>query len=275
MKQPENNEIDSLLRSWAGRRRSVSTELAENGAGVHMDADELNSYAEGALSLSTRARYTAHLADCDDCRKLVAQLAVAAGPMINERAIGQQRETAGWRKALTAFFAPSVMRYALPALALVIIGVFFFASRRQNERASVALTTQTETKPAIEPSKQTAAETLHNDDRTAADQTRVAPSQVSRAAQAGAGKEKEQKASNAPAASTEAGKQQEEQKKETASIAAKERRPDAVAQPAEAPPPAAAKPASSATPKDKNIVIDALADMKEAGARKREPARPA
>ena len=190
MKQPENNEIDSLLRSWAGRRRSVSTELAENGAGVHMDADELNSYAEGALPLSTRARYTAHLADCDDCRKLVAQLAVAAGPMINERAIGQQRETAGWRKALAAFFAPSVMRYALPALALVIIGVFFFASRRQNERASVALTTQTETKPAIEPSKQTAAETLHNDDRTAADQTRVAPSQVSRAAQAGAGKKR-------------------------------------------------------------------------------------
>ena len=34
----------------------------------HLDADELNSYAEGMVPAPARVRYTEHLADCDLCR---------------------------------------------------------------------------------------------------------------------------------------------------------------------------------------------------------------
>src|SRR5215813_3424774 len=139
MKQQENKEIDSLLRSWAGRRPAGGADMAGNGAGGHLDADELNSYAEGVLPPAARARYTAHLIDCDECRRMVSKLAVAAGPVVTERSIDPEPEPAAWRKALASVFAPPVLRFALPALLLVAVGVVFFASRPGvNERASVA-----------------------------------------------------------------------------------------------------------------------------------------
>src|SRR5882762_9500881 len=104
MKQRENNEMDSLLRVLAGRTRSAPDDLPENATGVHLDADELSSYAERALPASTRARYTAHLVDCDDCRKIVAQLSLAAGAVI-EHPSGYESLTSGWRGTLAALFA--------------------------------------------------------------------------------------------------------------------------------------------------------------------------
>ncbi|HXD31569.1 MAG TPA: zf-HC2 domain-containing protein [Pyrinomonadaceae bacterium] len=139
MKQPEYNEIDSLLRSWAGRERSVSGNSSDGRAGAHLDADELNSYAEGALPPATRARYTPHLVECDECRKIVAQLAVAAGPVAREL-VAAKPEGRGWQKALAALFAPAVMKFALPALGLIVVGVLFFATRRGSDRAAIVAT---------------------------------------------------------------------------------------------------------------------------------------
>src|SRR5258705_1134738 len=92
MKQAENNEIATLLRNLARQERaaqsapdSASRDFAAKGA--HVDIDELSSYAERALPPSARARCTAHLADCDDCRKIVAQLSLATGPLAEERKI--------------------------------------------------------------------------------------------------------------------------------------------------------------------------------------------
>ena len=67
MKESENNQIDLLLRSLAKREgsRSVSATggTSIEPAGAHLDADELNAFAEQALPPATRARYMTHLVD--------------------------------------------------------------------------------------------------------------------------------------------------------------------------------------------------------------------
>src|SRR5450432_465495 len=137
MKQAENNQIDTLLRNLARRERaapsgaeSAPSDLAVKGA--HLDIDELSSYAERALPPSARARCTAHLADCDDCRKIVAQLSLAAGPLLEEH---NTEGVAGggltWIRTLSKFFSPPMLRYATPALVLVVLVVAFFGWRQQ------------------------------------------------------------------------------------------------------------------------------------------------
>ena len=96
--RPEfDSEIDSVLRGHARRGGArpaawdaVSRPSIPNGAqsGPHLDADEIAAFGEDALPAAARSRYSAHLADCDDCRRSVAQVAMAAGvaDSINERA---------------------------------------------------------------------------------------------------------------------------------------------------------------------------------------------
>ena len=86
MKEAKNNEIDLMLRNLARREQSASgglspeagTPAAKQGQ-LHLDADELNSYAENALPAAARARYTEHLADCSMCRKVAVQLSLTSG----------------------------------------------------------------------------------------------------------------------------------------------------------------------------------------------------
>jgi len=73
---PEDAQIDILLRRYARRaERDLGTQ--------HLDADELNAFAEGAVPAEARSRYTSHLADCSHCRQLVSQLAMASGAAIS------------------------------------------------------------------------------------------------------------------------------------------------------------------------------------------------
>ncbi|MDT4968703.1 MAG: hypothetical protein QOJ64_3440 [Acidobacteriota bacterium] len=149
MKNNGSTEIDQLMRRL-GRRsgptaRSESQpsgqiEPAESAA--HLDADEMNAFAEGALPDSSRARYFAHLADCDSCRKLVTDLALAAAPP--EATTVPLTATAtvsrkSWRDWLAAIFSPPVLRYAVPAVALfAIIIVALIATRTQKNETTVA-----------------------------------------------------------------------------------------------------------------------------------------
>ena len=139
MKQSEHNEIDSLLRHLArseGSVRAGSAKSIRAEPGLHLDADELSSYAEGALPPATRARYTSHLADCDDCRQMIVQLSLASGVVIKEDS-GAQGPAArsNWKKILAAFFSPAVLRYAMPALAVVVVAFAFFAYQRQQRES--------------------------------------------------------------------------------------------------------------------------------------------
>ena len=142
MKQADNNEIELLLRSLAKHKgidspaHDAMSEAFAND--VHLDADELNSYAEGVLPAPARARYTAHLADCDRCRGIVTQLTLETGASDRQKQIEQQVGVTFWQK-LAVFFSPPVLRYAIPAFAVfAVIAVGVVALRQQRRSEFVA-----------------------------------------------------------------------------------------------------------------------------------------
>ncbi len=151
MKPEFDREIEALLRGGAGRARGDFARAPARDSS-HMDADELSAYAENALPPATRARYTAHLADCDACRHIVTGVALASGaaPVLEKRAgllaseavAASPRETraearpSGW---LAALFSPRALRWAVPLLAIALTGVVaYVALRSRNEAGLVA-----------------------------------------------------------------------------------------------------------------------------------------
>src|SRR5918993_3142198 len=74
MKQEFDKQLDSLLRGTRGAGEARRAAAAE-----HLSPDELSAYAENALPPAARALYTAHLADCPDCRRVVTAVALASG----------------------------------------------------------------------------------------------------------------------------------------------------------------------------------------------------
>lgn len=145
MKQDKNNEIDLLLRSLAsGERRESPLDMGKVSAregGVlsdHLDADELNSFAEGVAPAPARARYIAHLADCESCRGSVINLTQASGVVARSETLEQQTRSGFWHK-MASLFSPPVLRYAVPAMALTaVIAISFFALRQQRRPDLVA-----------------------------------------------------------------------------------------------------------------------------------------
>jgi len=129
MKQETNNEIDLLLRRL-GRRDGLSVPAA----GGHLDADELNAYAENVLPVAARARYTEHLAECARCRELVVQLSSAAGVLVAPETVKVAAPSV-LKKFLASLFSPMVLRYAAPALGLIVVAVIgLVVLRRNNSR---------------------------------------------------------------------------------------------------------------------------------------------
>src|SRR5436309_1096725 len=146
MREGFDKEIDSLLRRRA--RAAAVARPRGNGADApqsdaHLDADELSAFAEGALPASARVAAASHLADCDECRSTVVRLARAAGVEgeLEKRtavpASAASAKRAPRREWLAALFAPRVLRYAAPALALLLVAAVTFValrSRRGEER---------------------------------------------------------------------------------------------------------------------------------------------
>lgn len=144
-------QIDVLLRRYAGHANS-------NAATEHLDADELNAFAERKLPSASRARYASHLADCDDCRRLMSQLAVSAGAVVTE-ATSPADARDSLRQKLARFFAPSVLRYAAFAVVLTaVVGIALLIVRRSSRPDLVAQN---------EPSKQTQVGVVKPDEKVA------------------------------------------------------------------------------------------------------------
>lgn len=142
MKHAEKNEVDLMLRGLARQQRAVPS---QESLSAHLDVDEMSAYAEDALPAAARARYTSHLADCNDCRKLVASLATAAGaPARSSEVVATPaRESLGQK--LRQLFSPTVLRYAVPAVLLfAVITIGLLALRQQQEPGTVALRTDTQ-----------------------------------------------------------------------------------------------------------------------------------
>jgi hypothetical protein len=127
--QPEDSQIDVLLKRYGREARS-------GAPAEHLDADELNAFAEGAAPASARSRYVSHLAECDDCRTLVTQLSIAAGATANIGAGAIETASGSFWQKLTSFFAPPMLRYgAFAAVLVVAVGVTFLALRNQHDSA--------------------------------------------------------------------------------------------------------------------------------------------
>jgi hypothetical protein len=153
---PNDAQIDVLLRRYAADSRS-------NSATEHLDADELNAFAEGRLPEAARSRYVSHLVDCDNCRQIVSQLAISSGAVVAAEA-STARDASGysWWKRLSGFFAPMTLRYAAFAMVLITVaGVVFLLTRRPRESNLVAQNDQTTQVPAsaVKPPDETMPQT--------------------------------------------------------------------------------------------------------------------
>jgi putative zinc finger protein len=138
MKEKSNNEIDLLLRRMA-RHDGSSVSNGEAHLGQHLDVDELSSYAQNALPPAARARYTEHLAECSTCRKLVTELSLSLGATAAAAPVETVSAPGGLKKFLASLFSPMVLRYAVPALGLIVVAAIGFVTlRRQNDQGSVA-----------------------------------------------------------------------------------------------------------------------------------------
>ena len=124
----EDTQIDVLLRRHAER-------ASANPGIEHLDADELNAFAERSLPAAARSRYVSHLADCDDCRRLVSQLAISAGAVAKAEAAGAPTTAhVSWLEKLGAFFRPPALRYAAFAAVVVAAVSFAFLVMRQTQQ---------------------------------------------------------------------------------------------------------------------------------------------
>jgi hypothetical protein len=248
MKQAENNEIDKLLRSLARRDHRAGARRQSAETSAHLDADELNAYAEGALPVSTRARYTAHLVDCDDCRTIVGQLSLAVSPLVRERISEQSAEVAlTWGDKFRVLLSPRVLRYAMPAFVLVAIAIGFFAWRaRQKEEALLVARDQraervSATKTEVD--QPTSAPEGNGNGAVKTERKPLKPQPAATVAET-------KKAEGQSSAASGAGASSEEQRKDKAPSKSDS---GAASQPAyapEPPPPPASKPATSTVAKN-------------------------
>ena len=161
MSRESNKEIDVLLRKLSGKWNGNSAADSNSAAGVddHLDADELNAYAEQALPAATRARYTAHLADCGRCRKLVTQVSLSSTAVVSARA--EEKAPSGLKAFLASLFSPMVIRYAVPAMAVIIVvALAWIGVRRSSPRPELASNVvRTPAETAINRNEQPAAAT--------------------------------------------------------------------------------------------------------------------
>ncbi|HKS08511.1 MAG TPA: hypothetical protein VJS13_03125 [Pyrinomonadaceae bacterium] len=128
MRQETNKEIDLLLRRMSRQNGGSVSEVTEQ----HLDADEMSSYAQNALPAAARARYMEHLAECSTCRKLVTQLSLSLGATTAAAApVETVVEPSALKKFLASLFSPLVMRYAVPALGLIVVAAIGFVILRQ------------------------------------------------------------------------------------------------------------------------------------------------
>jgi hypothetical protein len=163
-------QIDVLLRRYAGRSQSDS-------ATGHLDADELNAFAEGTLPEAARSRYVSHLVNCDNCRQIVSQLAISSGAVIApETSTVSDASGYGWWKRLSGFFSPLTLRYAALAIVLITVtGVVFLVTRRPRESNLVAQSDQARQAPvsAVKPPNE--APQTNTAPRPAAEENKPAP----------------------------------------------------------------------------------------------------
>jgi len=187
MKKTDNNQMDLVLRGLAkGRRDDSSFDIGSSfrdgkqESSTHLDADELNSFAEGLVPELARVRYVEHLADCSNCRRLIVSLTQASGNLSTSPVADKQTGPGFWQR-MSAFLSPQVLRYAAPALVLTaVISIGLLAWRQQRSQDFVARHTQSETRETNSAQPPMALETTNTSSREAPPALQATPESKSR-----------------------------------------------------------------------------------------------
>ncbi len=136
-----DKEIDILLRqARKGEIASVGDSRLQipNSTSDHFDADEISAFAENALPESAKARYIAHFADCDSCRKKLSNLislnAETEGEFVPVEKIAAVPSAVSWYQRIFAF--PN-LAYTMGGLLVVFSGIIgFIAVQNFNDSRS-------------------------------------------------------------------------------------------------------------------------------------------
>ncbi len=149
-----------LRGALSGVQHSGARAAGARVESAHLSADELNAYAENALPDAARARYMTHIVDCDDCRRIVASVALAAGPQIARelqtnlvsevQTVVSAPAPVSW---LAALFSPRMLRFALPVLAVAIVGTLVLVVMQNRDARKEA--TQVAQQSPVDQQKQT------------------------------------------------------------------------------------------------------------------------
>jgi hypothetical protein len=157
MKHADQNKMDLLLRSFARRNPGAASAQAtgDDAFSAHLDADELNAFAEGVLPERARGRYSEHLADCAKCRGVVIKLTQAADIPEQRQTVEEQSVATFWDRIKLVFSQP-VLRYALPAIVLFsVLGVGLLSLRQDGPDEFIAQHQPSPQPPNMDQSHQT------------------------------------------------------------------------------------------------------------------------
>jgi len=138
------SELSNLLRQRLGAQNS-----AENGAGVHPDADTLTAYSEQLLPVPERQRVLKHLAACADCREVLA-LSQAELPAMEMQPVLKPAPVSRWRKLL----APALGVVGVIAATALIAILITQSPNRPDQPANSAFKTSapSDQQPPAQPS---------------------------------------------------------------------------------------------------------------------------
>lgn len=131
-----DKEIDTLLRK---AHRAGPVLVGDFTTSRHLDADEISAFAENAMPEKTRALYMGHMADCDRCRKILANLlsmnevVVPGAAPLPAITIA---ERAPWYRRL--FLFPN-LAYVMGSLVLIFGGFLAFTLVRQSNLGPAAI----------------------------------------------------------------------------------------------------------------------------------------
>ena len=158
-----DKEIDAILRK--ARAGEVAT-----SPGTHMDADEISAFAENALTDAARMRFTAHLADCTRCRKILSNTILLNSEAETETASSAvsapvtEAKTPWYRK----FLAFPQLAYTMGAMVLLFSGFFGYLILKNLPTADRAVSYSTENKALPErPAALAPSNTAANSNATA------------------------------------------------------------------------------------------------------------
>ena len=130
MEEFEHKEIDVLLKKLGQSETQGPIEISS----PHLDADELSAFAEQSLPDGARAFYATHLADCDECRKLVINLSRVSGRLVEK----SDPSVKGASLLATIFsFHWLNLRFAIPSLAAIAVLVISIVVIRHNQKSEL------------------------------------------------------------------------------------------------------------------------------------------